>query len=106
MTTTTDLSNFSNQGLKDAAALLNAYADNDVPTNFSAQDVQLMYNTNSGNVFLTNEDYQVVMLNNGQLEELFSCPVCGYEGFKETVIDNDEHSSCECAEWIIETFGA
>jgi hypothetical protein len=57
--------------------------------------VQVWFNSNSGYVFLSDEDFNVAMLDNGKLEQWFSCPNCGYEGFKEDMKHGDGDKDCE-----------
>ena len=52
-----------------------------------------MMNMYSGNVFLTNSEYQAAMMNDDELETFYSCPTCGHEGFKEDM-DHDGDSGC------------
>ena len=40
-----------------------------------------MFNKMSGNVFLTNSEFQVAMMNGDTLESFYSCLQCGNEGF-------------------------
>lgn len=86
MTTTTDLKNFGFRELKMAAELLQAYCEN--PPEFMSDGVHLMMNTHSGYVFLTDEDFNVAMMNGDKLEQFLSCPECGAEGFAEELPDN------------------
>ena len=79
MTTTTDLARFGFRELKMAAELLTAYCDN--PPDWLADGVHLMMNTHSGYVFLTDEDYNVAMMNGGKLDAFVSTPYHGHEGF-------------------------
>lgn len=75
-----------------AADLLKQYADG---TNafasihdedFNKDGLQLEFNPNSGLVYLTNEDYEVLMLNdNNKLEMFLTCSNCGAEGFRSEV---------------------
>ena len=88
---TNDLTKFGTRELREAGKLLIAYADN--PPDFLSDGVQVWFykegwphalaNNNSGYVFLSDEDFNVAMLNNGKLEQWFSCSNCGHEGFKE-----------------------
>ena len=87
MHTTTDLSEFGFRELRMAATLLTAYCDN--PPDYLTDGVQVMFNAHSGCVFLTDEDYNVAMMNGDTLEPFFSCPECGGEGFAEDMPDND-----------------
>ena len=100
---TADLSNFGYRELRSAIKLLEAYIDN--KQNLDVGDgLKLCFNSHSGYVFLTNEDYRVFMLNNEELEEWFNCPICGCEGFKEEVskIENHTDEDRECKDWIKE----
>ena len=78
--TTTDLRGFGYRELDMAADLLKVYAENGA--DFLGDGISLNFNPNSGNVFLTDEDWRVGMLDDdGKLREWFSCPNCGAEGF-------------------------
>ena len=54
----------------------------ELPDHFYTQGVRIAFNKNSGNVFLTNDDYQVAMFNGGNDLEIFHfTPYSGIEGF-------------------------
>lgn len=78
---TCDLSQFGYCELGMAGDLLNAYAA--APLDCLRDGITLNLNTHSGNVFLSDADFNVVMMNGDELEQFFSCPECGHEGFKE-----------------------
>ena len=86
MTTTTDLTQFGFRELQMAAELLTAYCEQ--PPDFLTNGVHLMMNTYSGFVFLTDEDFNVAMMNGDRLEPFHSCPECGAEGFAEDLPEN------------------
>ena len=86
MRTTTDLSAFGFRELRMAAELLTAYCA--TPPDFLTDGVQVMFNTHSGCVFLTDEDFNVAMMNGDTLEQFHSCPECGAEGFAEDMPDS------------------
>lgn len=92
--TTTDLSKFGWREKKMAAALLHA-ACNGLPSDFCDDEVTIMMNTHSGNVFLTNSEHQVAMLNGFDLVSFYSCPVCGHEGFANEMKHNEENLDCQ-----------
>ncbi len=81
MSTTTDLSKFGYRELEMLRDIMNAWLDKGLPEDFENNEVVPMFNMNSGNVFLTNSEYQVAMMNDGELQSFYSCPECGYEGF-------------------------
>ncbi len=85
---TSDLSEFGYRELAEAAKLLTAYAEYDAPSNFYDEGLTLNMNRNSGYVFLSNSEYQVLMLNgDGKLEEWLYTPYAGHEGFLEDLVE-------------------
>jgi len=99
MSTTTDLSQFGWRERRMAAELLTASCDKGFPEDFNDDEVVIMMNSNSGNVFLTNSDYQVAMMNGDKLESFYSCPECGHEGFAE---DMAHDGNAECKRYLQE----
>ena len=83
MSTTTNLADFGYRELDMAADLLKAYANGKGPDSFDTEGVTLMMNQNSGNVFLTNDECQVLMMNCDDLEEWYFTPYAGHEGFAD-----------------------
>jgi hypothetical protein len=90
---TVDLSKFGARERKMLEKLLKAWRKQGLPTDFYEDGVIPSMNTNSGNVFLTNSEYQVAMLNGDKLESFYSCPQCGHEGFLDEM-DHDGHPGC------------
>src|SRR5678815_1789394 len=87
---TADLSDFGYRELAMAADLLQAYKERDKDnTRLLGDGLSLCMNTNSGYVFLTDEDYNVAMMNGDVLEDWHTCSECGHEGFAEDL--DDEH---------------
>lgn len=86
--TTTNLADFGYRELDMAADLLKAYANGNYECPyFSNEGVQVMMNQNSGNVFLTDEDCNVLMMNGDKLEGFYVSPYSGYEGFFEELVN-------------------
>jgi|688.fasta_scaffold1754033_1 hypothetical protein len=100
--TTTNLAEFGNRELKMAAELLTAYSDGNFECPYFMNDgVQVMMNKNSGNVFLTNDDCQVLMMNGNKLQGFYSSPYEGHEGFIDELLDMwDEDWNSEDTEWL------
>lgn len=67
--------------------LLQAWQDQGLPDDFYCEDVRPMMNKNSGNVFLTNSEYQVAMMNGDKLESFYSTPYEGVEGFYDELME-------------------
>ena len=84
MTTTTDLTDFGFRELRMAAKLMTAYCEQ--PPEFLTDRVHI---TRSVCLFLTDEEFNVVMINGGKLVQWHSCAECGVEGFAEDM-PNDE----------------
>ena len=83
---TSDLSKFGARERKMAGELLLA-ASRGLPDDFADEGVTVMFNTSSGYVFLTNDDFQVAMMNGDKLESFYYCNECGCEGFKDDMPD-------------------
>ena len=102
MTTTTDLKNFGYRELKMAAELLTAYCE--TSPDFLEDGVHLMMNRHSGNVFLTDEDFNVAMMNGGKLDAWLFTPYEGHEGFIDELTDqySPDDLNREDAEFILD----
>ena len=96
-TTTTDLGDFGYREMEIAKDLLNAVLEEGLPETFNNEGLTTMFNTTSGYVFLTNDDFQVAMLKDGKLEMYYTCPECGEEGFREDL--EDSPNNC-CQEYL------
>lgn len=97
--TTTDLAKFGNREKAMAAELLTELSKGNLPDDFNDDEVTVMMNTNSGNVFLTNSDFQVAMMNGDTLESFYSCPECGHEGFADEM---EHEGGRECRRYLKE----
>jgi hypothetical protein len=81
--TTTDFSKFGYRERKLAEVLLKVWNENGLPKDFYNDEVTIMFNTHSGNVFLTNSEFQVAMMNGENLETFYTDFETGEEGFKD-----------------------
>jgi len=81
--TTTDFSNFGWRERRMAANLLMASCEQGFPEEFEDDEVQIMFNTHSGNVFFTNAQCQTCLMNGDDLEMWWYTPYHGHEGFAE-----------------------
>ncbi len=87
--TTTDLAQFGSRERWLLVELLTAWDKQGLPDEFCYDEVRPMMNRNSGDVFLTNSEYQTAMMNGDRLEIWHHCPFCGHEGFVEDCQLND-----------------
>ena len=85
--TTTDFSRFGSREREMAEELLKAWREQGLPDDFYNDEVTIMMNFYSGNVFLTNADYQVAMMNDDALESFYTDFETGEEGFKEELTE-------------------
>lgn len=98
---TEDLSDFGMREIKELRDILDAWIKYGLPDDFWDDKVKPAFNTNSGNVFLTNSDYQVAMLADGKLESWYYTPYSGYEGFYENLVDEaDSWDEAEDIEYL------
>lgn len=80
--TTTDFSKFGYRERKLAEQLLHIWNEQGLPEDFCDDEVTIMMNTHSGNVFLTNAEFQAAMMNGEKMESFYTDPETGEEGFK------------------------
>ncbi|MCA0235847.1 MAG: hypothetical protein LCH81_05655 [Bacteroidetes bacterium] len=66
-----------------AEHLLHAWNEQGLPDDFINDEVSIIMNTHSGNVFLTNSDFQVAMMNGDKLESFYTDFETGEEGFRD-----------------------
>jgi hypothetical protein len=90
-----NLESFGYREIEETADLLKAYLESDIKP---LAGLKVCFNANSGNVFLSDEDYNVWMLVNGKLEEFFNCGNCGCEGFIEDFKDRTVDDCADCVE--------
>lgn len=95
--TTTDLADFGFREIIEARNLLDAWVKHGLPKDFYNDEVILMFNRNSGHVFLTNSEFQVAMFADGKLESFYYCSNCGHEGFKDEGFEAYAET-CQCAD--------
>ena len=81
--TINDFSKFGYRERKMAEQLLHAWNEKGLPEDFYEDEVSIVMNTHSGNVFLTNSEFQVAMMNGDRLESFYTDFETGEEGFKE-----------------------
>lgn len=94
-TTTTDLCEFGSRERLMLVELLQAWREQGLPKDFSCDEVHPMMNKMSGNVFLTNSNYEVAMMNGDKLETWYNCPNCGHEGFApDCKLNEDGYCNC------------
>lgn len=100
--TTTNLADFGYRERVMAEKLLKAWREQGLPPDFYDNEVTIMMNTHSGNVFLTNSEFQVAMINGGKLESFYSCPQCGHEGFLDEMPHNASgpERNSQCREYL------
>ena len=106
MSVTTDLKDFGYREIEMLRDILDAWVKHGLPEDFNGEGVHPMFNMNSGDVFLTNEEFQVAMLNGGDtLESFYSCSECGYEGFMgdmENAVELGYGGKACCEEYVKE----
>ena len=89
---TEDLSEFGSRERKMLRELLQAWEDQGLPKTFDDSAVKPALNKNSGNVFLTNENFDVAMMNGDKLQSFYNTPYNGHEGFLSDLLTEHEPS--------------
>ena len=85
--TPTDLSDFGHRELEMLEELLCAMRTQGLPNDFDDCEVTPVMNQCSGDVFLSNAQYQVAMMNGDKLESFYTLSYSGEEGFADELYD-------------------
>ncbi len=102
MSVTSDLSMFGYLERDKAIKLLQAMNDGLEGLDFNS-GVEIMFNNESGCVFLTDSDFNVFMYHAGteKVERFYSCPECGKEGFADEVREYGDECCLEhLKQWL------
>ena len=81
--------------------ILNAWGNHGLPIDFDDDGVKIGFNSNSGNVFLVNSEYQCCMVNGDRLESFYCSPYQGTEGFFNELVEQYATMHHEDQEWLI-----
>lgn len=105
MSYTEKLEDFGYREQDIAKDLFTAWKKNGLPKDFENDGVKIAFNSNSGNVFLTNSEYQVAMVkedkeNNLFLYSFYTSPHDGVEGSFEEILEQFEDLHPEDQEWF------
>lgn len=98
--TTTDLAEFGYREMVELRNMLDSWINDGLPDDFENDGVHLMFNRESGNVFLTNSDYQVAMMNGKKLESWYFTPYEGREGFYDDLMEEYEDMHSEDKDYM------
>ena len=98
--TLANLENFGSREIEEAADLMQEYANGNIPDWFYNDGVTVEFNPNSGMVFLTNSDYQVLIMgDSGNLVGFHFLGYHGYEGTAEDLWQMFEDGDIEPEDW-------
>ncbi len=96
-----ELLNIENMGysqIDEAADLLKAYVT-DRPRDWYDDGVRLAFNPTSGMVFLTNSDYQTLILEDGRAVMWYFLSYHGNEGTLDSLLEDYEGGDIEAEDW-------
>lgn len=101
---TNDLSDFGMIELREASKILTAYCDGKLTArakeNFGSKGVKLEFNTDSGNVFLVDDDYNVLMIDDDGMLDLWLITPDGDEGYFDDLIEGYDDMSADDKEYM------
>lgn len=97
--TTTNLSDFGYRELEMLEELLRAMREHGLPEDFYNNEVHPMMNQISGNVFLTNSEYQLAMMNGDKLESFYTLSYHGSEGFLDELLIDYNNGNIMEEDW-------
>ena len=89
-TVTSDIAKFGARERAILVELLEAWSRDGLPSDFYDENVQPMFNLNSGYVFLTNAEYQTAMMEDGKLVSHYFLPYAGIEGTLSELVEEFE----------------
>ena len=101
-TYTENLADFGYREQDIAKDIFIAWKKHGLPSDFWNEGVKIAMNMNSGYVFLTNEDYQVAMLEGDQLVSFYNSPYAGIEGTFEELKEEYQEMHPRDKEWFVE----
>lgn len=85
--TTTNFADFGYREREIAKNLLSASCEFGFPEDFEQEGITIMFNQLSGEVFFTNSEFQVCMLDeDGRLQSFYNTPYSGFEGFASELL--------------------
>ena len=96
---TSDLIYFGARERAILVELLEAWSRDGLPSDFYEENVHPMFNMNSGYVFLTNEDYQTAIMEDGKLVSHYVLP---YEGIEGTLSELKEEFARSGDSWHVD----
>lgn len=102
--TTTNLSEFGFRERDEATKLLTAYSKQN--PDFLNDGVKVMFNKHSGYVFLIDEDYNVAMIDDGILYQIYTCPECDLKGSEEDLMENGNSCCRAYVSWCLSQMDA
>ena len=89
---TSDLANFGARERALVVELLTAWQNHGLPFDFENDEVVPMFNRESGYVFLTNANYEVALVQGGELVSHYWLSHEGHEGTLEELLEAFEES--------------
>jgi hypothetical protein len=103
MSVTKDFSEFGYVEREEAQKLLAVYGTSKDKTKLLGQGVEVYFNTMSGYVFLSDEDYNTAMLNvDDELEDFLVCSNCGHEDMASDFMESAKTCCLETYQFLEE----
>lgn len=93
-----DISRLGYSEILDAGELLKAYAERR-PADWNDEGVKIAYNEYSGEVFLTNDDCQTLILQDGEAVMWYFLSYHGNEGTAEQLVIDYDNGNVEAEDW-------
>jgi uncharacterized protein YbaR (Trm112 family) len=102
---THDFSKFGKVEIEEACQLLQAYLNKNRTKYLASQNITIEFNTQSGYVFLSDNDCNTAMLNEKhELVDFLVCPECGQEGLIDDLslfeTKHDSHRCKACQKYV------
>lgn len=100
---TSNLAEFGNKEIAEAGKILTLYSEDKLTKiardYFYTEGVNICFNKNSGYVFLSNSEYQVLMENDGKLDLFIYCSEHGSEGVLSDLVFDRKNGNVPDEDW-------
>lgn len=97
---TEDFADFGSREREMVRELLDAWNKQGLPRGFDDAKVRPAMNSHSAYVFLVNDDFQVAMMNGDKLEQFYTSPYNGEEGFWEELVEGFKDMHPDDQDWM------
>ena len=98
--TSNNLENWSKEDITTVIKMLELFRDGKYSKDFYPEDIANFKNTNLNMIFMVNDEYSVLVYEDGELVSYYTSPYAGIEGTFEELSEQYDEMSEEDKEWF------